>query len=149
MKRIKLTQGQFTLVDTDLYPLLSTLKWMAHWHPRTKSYYVHHNIRRNGLFRTEALHHYVAGYPLNKCMIDHKNGNTLDNRRSNLRVVTSRENAQNRKMHRAGRLVGTSYHIRNKKWQANIQINGKIHFLGYFKSDKEAHERYIKALEGL
>jgi hypothetical protein len=71
--------------------------------------------------------------------IDHINGNKIDNRMENMRLVTTRQNGQNRKEHRDGQLVG--FYKRDKKYQAHIYIGKKIH-LGYYETEKEAHEAY-------
>jgi hypothetical protein len=80
--------------------------------------------------------------------IDHINGNKIDNRIDNLRLVTHRKNLQNRKTHRAGKLVGTCYNkiYHNDKiyhyWLSQIKINSKRIYLGLYKTEKEAHEAY-------
>ena len=88
---------------------------------------------------------YVNGiFPVND--IDHIYGNKLDNRISNLRDVPHRENLQNTKNHRAGRLVGCYWNKRAKKWQAQISINGKQKCLGYYETEIDAHNSYMSAL---
>jgi len=82
-----------------------------------------------------------------KQQIDHINGIRNDNRIENLRDVSCRENGQNRIEHRCGKLPGTSYLIKNKKWQAQIQIKGKIVYLGIFKTEIGAHEKYLQFLK--
>ncbi len=77
--------------------------------------------------------------------IDHINGNKLDNRIDNIRLVTKRGNQQNRKKHRAGRLVGASYRKGHNDWQSFIGINKNNIFLGYYKTEQEGHEAYIIA----
>ena len=77
--------------------------------------------------------------------IDHINGNEIDNRIENLRIVTKRGNQQNRKKHRAGRLVGASYHKEYNYWQSQIIIDKNKIFLGYYKTEQEAHEVYTIA----
>jgi len=77
--------------------------------------------------------------------IDHIDGDTLNNKLTNLRLVTHRENSQNMKCHRNGKLVGCRWHKRNKKWQARIQINGKPKHLGYYDTEQEAHAAYNSA----
>ena len=62
-----------------------------------------------------------------------------------IRMVTHRGNGQNRKEHRDGRLVGCYYHKRDKKFIANIRINGKKICIGLFETEKEAHEAYTIA----
>jgi hypothetical protein len=74
--------------------------------------------------------------------IDHINGNKIDSRIENLRLVTKRENQQNRKKHRAGRLVGAIYNKERNYWQSQIKINKNQIFLGYYKTKQEANEAY-------
>ena len=74
--------------------------------------------------------------------IDHINGNKIDNRIENLRIVTKRENQQNRKKHRAGRLVGAIYRKGHNDWQSQIKINKNKITIGYYKTEQEAHEAY-------
>jgi hypothetical protein len=81
--------------------------------------------------------------------IDHINGITDDNRFENLREVTHRENCQNRRKHREGRLFGTYFSKRFEKWHSRIQIEGKRKHLGLFETEQEAHEAYIKAFSEL
>ena len=74
--------------------------------------------------------------------IDHKNGNKLCSTMSNMRLVTSRQNNQNKKMHREGQLVGGYFDKFKGKYQAQIRIGEKKVFLGYYKTEQEAHEAY-------
>ena len=74
--------------------------------------------------------------------IDHINGNRLDSRMENMRLVTSRQNNQNKKIHRGGRLYGCNYHKCSGKYQAKIQISGKLIYLGLYKTEQEAHKAY-------
>jgi len=77
--------------------------------------------------------------------IDHINGICSDNRMENLRLVTRRENNQNKKVHRDGKLCGIT--IQNSKYKAQIQINGKQIYLGYYDTEQEAHKAYKIACE--
>ena len=79
--------------------------------------------------------------------IDHINGNRIDNRIENLRLVTQRENCQNRKEHRNGELAGSIYRKKDKKYRAQISINNKDVYLGYYQTDKEANKAYEKACQ--
>lgn len=78
--------------------------------------------------------------------IDHIDGNRLNNDISNLRLVTRRQNCHNMKKHRKGKLVGCTYVKDKSKWRANIWINSKVKFIGYFNTEQEAHEAYKAAL---
>ncbi len=77
--------------------------------------------------------------------IDHINCNRIDNRFENLRLVTDRENMQNMKVHREGKLVGCSFHKRMNKYMARIVIGKKLIHLGYYDTEEEAHNAYVSA----
>ena len=81
--------------------------------------------------------------------LDHIDGNKTNNKISNLRLVTQRENCQNYKSHRDGRLVGSTYVIKKRKWRSQIRVNGIKQFLGYFDTEFEAHEAYKDAVKNL
>ena len=147
MKQIPLTQGKFALVDDDIYDLIGNLKWCLQ-KGRTVLYATRHSSRKLPEKRhTIWMHHLVIGKPTKGMMIDHIDGNGLNNQRSNLRIVTNRQNLQNMKNHRNGKLSGCYYNKNNNKWQAQIRINGKIKYLGYYNTEQEAHDAYLKALK--
>ena len=79
--------------------------------------------------------------------IDHINGNKLDNRIENLRVVSHRLNIQNMKVHRDGKLVGCYYYKRKKRYVPRIQINSKQIHVGCYETEQEAHRAYTIACE--
>lgn len=79
--------------------------------------------------------------------IDHINGNPSDNRIANLRLVSFRENLQNKKRHRAGSLPGATR--QGDRWFARITVEGKAIHLGTFGSEQEAHEAYCNAQDTL
>jgi len=80
----------------------------------------------------------------NKIEIDHINGIRSDNRIENLRIVNHRANMINQKCHRNGKLPGAFYVERKNKWRVRIRINGVATSLGYFYSESDAHEAYMK-----
>ena len=83
--------------------------------------------------------------------IDHINGNKIDNRMENMRLVTNRGNSQNKEIHRAGRLTGTYYNkiYHNDKiyhyWKSQIKIDKTRIGLGYYETEQEAHRAYTIA----
>ena len=72
--------------------------------------------------------------------IDHINGIRDDNRLCNLRLVTQRENDQNRRKAR-----GYSWNKGCRKWEAYIRVDGVRHHLGLFTSEAAARAVYLKA----
>jgi len=87
--------------------------------------------------------------PKNK-YVDHINGNSLDNRKSNLRLCSHGENKMNSiiaKNNTSG-YKGVSYHIGHKKWVTTIQKNKKVVFRKEFNNKKDAAIAYnINALK--
>lgn len=81
-------------------------------------------------------------------VIDHINGVRSDNRIQNLRLATPSQNAQNRtrsKNNKSG-VKGISFHQRDKKWHANIGVNGRQKYLGSFDTAPEAESAYLQAV---
>lgn len=80
--------------------------------------------------------------------IDHINGDRADNRISNLRAATNSQNKQNlrkaRSDSRSG-LIGAMWDGRSNKWRANILVDGKRKYLGYFEQAEQAHAVYVEA----
>ena len=82
-------------------------------------------------------------------VIDHINGDAVDNRLINLRAVTNAMNSQNRKgptsINKSGFLGVWKAQRSIKCWMATIKVNGKSLHLGPFESKEEAHEAYMDA----
>jgi hypothetical protein len=71
--------------------------------------------------------------------VDHINGDTLDNRRENLRIVTHAQNGQNiRQLRGSSRHRGVSWRRREGRWCAQAMHGGRVHWLGYFDDEDEA-----------
>lgn len=146
MKKIPLTQGKFALVDNEDYSTLSKFKWYAHKNGNT--YYAlgttpgRHNLRKK-------LHMHRVILNSNKGQIvDHINGNGLDNRRVNIRSTDARGNSQNREINRKGKLVGAK-RTKNGRYESRTWINGKYIHLGVFSTEKEASNVYFSYLNNL
>ena len=84
--------------------------------------------------------------PENKKQVDHIDRNKLNNHVSNLRWATIIENSGNKLTYKGSvsKYKGVSFHKLSKKWQAELQANGKRKYLGLFKSEKEAALAYNK-----
>ena len=94
------------------------------------------------------LHRIIMNPPPDK-QIDHKNKNTLDNRRANLRICTNSENQMNRGKTRANgsgfKGVNLQKRLKRKKYRARITADKKTFYLGNFEDAAEAGSAYRKA----
>ena len=141
MKKIPLSQGLFAVVDDEDFCFLNQWKWTAKKQGQT--YYAYTPIvRPNGKRTTITMHCLLMGYFPNK-EVDHINHDGFDNRRSNLRFVSKRENAQNRRKEGTSRYPGVSWN--DYKWRADISCNGKQVRLGVFDTEEEAYKEYRRA----
>jgi len=81
-------------------------------------------------------------------VIDHINGDGLDNRRKNLKICTVRENAGNHYRHRENTISLGAYMRKDKHricYWSQIKIKGKTHYLGSYLSQELAHKAYLEA----
>lgn len=76
-----------------------------------------------------------------KLIVDHIDGNKLNNCLENLRVVTSQEN-----QHNMIHCKGFSWNKKNQKWMAKIRLNQKDIYLGYYNTRWEARQAYLNAI---
>ncbi|QZI86138.1 putative AP2/ERF domain-containing protein [Vibrio phage 15E36.1] len=81
-------------------------------------------------------------------VIDHLDGNRLNNKEDNIVESTPRSNASNMKCHRDGKLLGTT-ELTNGTWQSQIWWDERNVFLGAFETEEEAHTTYLTALENI
>ena len=100
------------------------------------------------------LHRYLLK-PKEGMQVDHINGNTLDNRRDNLRICSIKENRRNskkRKTQSSSKYKGVSYcstEKRRKRWKAACEIDNKDIYAGRFYTEEEAKEAYNKKAKEL
>lgn len=141
MKKIKLTQGKFALVDDDMFEKLSKYKW--HALKRCNTFYANKRGKNNSKIQ---MHRVVLNTP-DDMETDHKDGNGLNNQRSNLRVCSHSENCRNKKKPKNNTTgyKGLSWCERNKKWLVRICVNKKRIYLGHFKTKKSAYKAYCEA----
>jgi hypothetical protein len=84
-------------------------------------------------------------------VIDHKNGNSLDNRLSNLRLCTQGKNVLNSSVSKNSKtqVKGVCHDKARDKYKTQISLDGKLYFLGRFDTLEEAASAYKKASEKL
>ena len=149
---IELTQGKVAIVDDDDFKRFGHLNW-HYSHGRA--------VRRHGPWTREKgghkgslwLHREIMGNP-EGLLVDHINGNPLDNRKKNLRLCLQSQNMANaRKQSRntSSKFKGVSKESGKgfkNKWAAYITKNQKRYHLGHFATEKEAAAAYNeKAIE--
>ncbi len=141
-KTIQLNHGLSTIVDETDFESLSKYKWRAIkfgnlWYAvrstKACSIYMHKQILGSG----KGIH------------TDHINGDSLDNRRENIREVNQAENQWNtgKKLNNTSGYKGVTWDKKYGKWSARITTN-KVHkFIGYFNTSKKAGEAYATYAE--
>jgi len=114
--------------------------------------YYHVGLSYMGKMKTKRVHQLVAesflghrqcGYDF---VVDHINFNCLDNRVENLRIITHRENASQKRHKGTSAYVGVFFVKEKNKWDARIQIANKLHCLGIFDKEEDAANAYQTAL---
>jgi hypothetical protein len=149
MKKIPLTRGHFALVDNEDYKSLIKMKWYST--PGVNTFYAKTLIilkgePRKSRYKMKQMHRLIMNPPDNM-QIDHINHNGLDNRKENLRLVTSRGNHLNRLNPNKCGYPGLTKSW--KKYRAQININGKKKHLGVFKTPEEAYAKYMEAFNNI
>lgn len=175
MEIIRLTQRQITIVNDIDFKWLNQWKWCAQYNQlskkyyavrtvnlgkdksgriKTKMYYMHREIIKKQLIEERKFDLFVdfvdnpSKYP-----VDHINHDSLFNMRKNLRIVTSRQNNQNRERKVSSIFPGVTWDKENNKWKAQIWVGNKLKFLGRFEpstlGERKAAQAYEKACREL
>ena len=138
IRLIPLTKGQNAIVDANDFEWLSQWNWYACRNNMSGKFYAYRTVAKRGV----PMHRVILGFPE---QVDHRNGNTLDNRRENIRACTCAQNACNRSKHSNNRSGIKGVRRSHGKWCAQIGINGKNKHLGLFRTAGEAASAYKRA----
>jgi hypothetical protein len=145
-RRIPLGEGEFTIVDPDVYYRLGHFKWVISGNG--SRFYAARFIKIGpGKSKMVRMHRELMNFPKD-FLVDHKNCNTLDNRRENLRLATRSQNMYNKaktKSKTSSRFVGVCYDKSRRKWEVRIYYQGRKIWLGRFDSEIEAARAYDRA----
>lgn len=150
MKEIKLPRGSVAIVDDEDYEELSKYSWsIDQWGYVRRS--VYDQSSKSG--RSAVLmHRQVLGLlPDDGSIVDHIDRDPLNNKKFNLRLVSSSQNAMNRSLSSRNKsgLRGVYWSEASKKWMAVIQANRKKVHLGYFVNKEDAYAVYCTAAKDM
>ena len=137
MALLNLFNGGCALIDDDDLPLVANGRWK-----RFTAAPGYHYVATRGK-RPMLLHRWLM-LPPSGMVVDHINGDTLDNRRENLRVCTHQQNMRNRRKARIGACTykGVYFRAGKNRWHANIKENGRHVHLGSFRTQEAAAAAY-------
>lgn len=148
MKKIKLTKNKYAIVDDEDFNYLASFNW----HYKVCGYAAKKAPRNGGHGDTILMHRFIIGEnKIKDKVVDHINGDKLDNRKSNLRICTFQENQMNKKKHKTNenKYKGVYFHKRDKLWYSCITCDYKQHFLGYTDTEVESVLNYNKKAKEL
>ncbi len=138
---VPLTRGFYAKIDIADWPIVAPFRWHA-TSDKNKSIYASREVKKGG--RRHILMHRAIISPAADRWTDHRNRDSLDNRRCNLRECTPTQNIAN-KPSLVRDLKGITFHRRANKWMAQITVDGHNHYLGIFATKEDAAKAYERA----
>lgn len=141
MKEIPLSKGMVALVDDCDYDRVAQYKWYAS-HSGRGLFYARRDVRTNGVKRRILMHRFIMDCP-ESSEVDHRDGNTLDNRRHNLRTCTDQQNKIAHRRPKRGTVSKyRGVHWLAGAWCAQIQVNKVRRHIGRFSLEDDAARAY-------
>lgn len=140
-KQIQLSQGKYAIVDDEDFEYLNSLgKWST-----ANMYNLSYAIKKHD-GRNTLMHRLIIGAKKGE-IVDHINGDGLDNRKCNLRICLHKENLRNRSAQKNSKsgVKGVCKPKGRNKWRVQIKINGKIKNIGNFYELNDAIKCYNSA----
>lgn len=143
-KYIPLSSGRLTVVDDDDYEWLSQTKWADD----SRGYAIRSKVTDGGYKTTEKMHRLITSAEDDE-IVDHINGVPWDNRKENLRIVSTSENGKNKGLYPTNKTgykgVAINRRSKSKRFTAQITVNYRKIHLGCFDDVIEAAEAYNDA----
>ena len=141
MIKVALSKGYYTIIDKEDAEKVNQFSWFYQNGYAMLRTYEGVGKKRKAIY----LHRFINNTPPDK-HTDHINGNTLDNRKKNLRTCTIQQNTHNQKVRKGvSKYKGVNYIKETGRWAANIKINMKRIHLKSYKTEEEAALAYNKA----
>lgn len=143
MPEIPLTQGMVAMVDDEDFEYLNQWKWFALKCKGPVYAARNQGQKQGGKHKIILMHRLILNVPKNK-EIDHKDGDGLNNLRSNIRICNHQENHFNSRsrINTSSMYKGVYWDGRRKRWRARLGIEGKMKHIGYFNDEIQAALAY-------
>lgn len=145
MKKINISTknkpGVYAIVDDEDYERINENKWFTA--PSGDKLYAIRHVRRSGGLISVNMAKLVMRYVGDK-VVDHINGDSLDNRKCNLRLCTQLQNMKNLSLYKRNTTghKGVSYRKESGRYRARITNDNKTYTIGHYKTAKEAAIAY-------
>jgi len=147
-RRIYLGEGIWTILEQADYYQLRKYKWIVYGNGNGGQNVYAVRLKLIAPYKTTmvSMHREIMNEPKGM-LVDHRNCNSLDNRKSNLRFATRAENMRNRRKKRnaTSQFVGVHYYKPQGTWSCAILHNGKRIWLGRFVNEIDAAKTYDEA----
>lgn len=142
---VPLSMGLFAVLDAEDVQLVEGYTWHAFRHGRT--FYARTNVKSRGQGYTSLRMHRLLSGVKGDEIIDHIDGDGLNNRRSNLREASRQDNAMNRALsvNNTSGFKGVWWSKSQGAWAASIRAHKVRHHLGYHATPEAAHAAYCEA----
>ncbi len=142
MKTIPLSQGQVAIIDDEDFNWVNQYKWSFQRNRRTG--YAVRSVKYHGKQTRSPLHREVLGLGPGDPEVDHRDGNGLNCTKDNLRMATRQQNQRNQRKHlgTSSQFKGVCWDKANRKWLAQIQVDGYLEYLGRFDAELTAARAY-------
>ena len=144
MKKLRLTNGKYTLIDSEVHKSISAFSWNC-----SRNGYACRAAKIGNKWTRVYMHRELARTPKGMST-DHINGNRLDNRKKNLRVCTHSENCKNRG-NRIDNKTGYKgvFPYGNGRFRVKIKLDGKMLHVGLYDTADQAARAYNRKAKEL
>ena len=144
-RRIYLGEGHWTILEQADYYRLRKYRWIVYG-GGNNLYAVRLKIVKPNRTWQISMHREIMNAPKG-VLVDHRNCDSLDNRRSNLRFATRTENIRNRRKMKNSRsqYIGVYFSKQKGKWETRIMYQRKRIYLGRYDCQIDAAHAYDKA----
>ena len=139
-----ITKGNITYVTKDKI-LKQSVDTVGYPYVNLSDYKKQKTFRIHQLLAIAFLNHTPNKY--DGLLVDHIDGNKLNNNLSNLQLVTNRKNSSKDRKNKTSKFTGVSWHKQSNKWLAQVRKNNKVEYLGVFEKEEDAAIAYLNSLQ--